>query len=171
MEATRLWTSTRASLPSSQAWRYDSWVTVGAKNSDDNNLWTIGIDYNEFLAGQELTVTDGAWFVVPTDVQAAAATGNKVLLMQLTTDGTATGVLNLQGRDGEGGTWRAHDLTFNTENAQVFGCTDATAANFNTDATYNDGTCEGEASKACLASLLTLSGASSRTLCSRAPSA
>jgi hypothetical protein len=126
---------------------YDSWVTVGAKNSDDNNLWTIGIDYNEFLAGQELTVTDGAWFVVPTDVQAAAATGNKVLLMQLTTDGTATGVLNLQGRDGEGGTWRTHDLTFNTENAQVFGCTDASAANFNSDATYNDGTCEGEASK------------------------
>ena len=62
------------------------------------------MDYNNFLAGQELTVTDGAWFVVPTDVQAAAAVGNKVLLMQLTTDGTATGVLNLQGRDGEGGT-------------------------------------------------------------------
>ena len=81
---------------------FDSWVTVGAKNSNDNNLWTIGIDYNNFLAGEELTVTDGAWFVVPTDVQAAAEVGNKVLLMQLTTDGTATGVLNLQGRDGEG---------------------------------------------------------------------
>ena len=82
---------------------------MGAKN-EDNNLWTIGVDYNNFLAGQELTVTDGAWFVVPTDVQAAAAVGNKVLLMQLTTDGTATGVLNLQGRDGEGGS--AADLTF-----------------------------------------------------------
>ena len=70
---------------------FDSWVTVGAKNSNDNNLWTIGIDYNDFLAGEELTVTDGAWFVVPTDVQAAAEVGNKVLLMQLTTDGTATG--------------------------------------------------------------------------------
>ena len=45
---------------------FDSWVTVGAKNSEDNNLWTIGVDYNNFLAGQELTVTDGAWFVVPT---------------------------------------------------------------------------------------------------------
>lgn len=126
---------------------FDSWVTVGAKNSDDNNLWTIGIDYNEFLAGQELTVLDGAWFVVPTDVQAAAAVGNKVLLMQLTTDGTATGVLNLQGRDGEGGTWRSHDLTFSTKDAHVFGCTDATAANYSADATYNDGTCEGEATQ------------------------
>jgi hypothetical protein len=124
---------------------FDSWVTVGAKNSASNNLWTIGVDYADFLSGNELTVTDGAWFVVPTDVQAAAAVGNKVLLMQLTTDGTASGILNLQGRDAEGNTWRAHDLTFNSEDAQVFGCTDANAANFSTDATYNDGSCEGEA--------------------------
>ena len=124
---------------------FDSWVTVGAQNSENNNLWTIGVDYAEFLAGNELTVTDGAWFVVPTDVQAAAAVGNKVLLMQLTTDGTATGIINLQGRDAEGNTWRAHDLTFNSDDAQVFGCTDASAANYSTEATYNDGSCEGEA--------------------------
>ena len=124
---------------------FDSWVTVGAENSDNNNLWTIGVDYNNFLAGNELTVTDGAWFVVPTDVQAAAAVGNKVLLMQLTTDGTASGIINLQGRDGEGNTWRAHDLTFTSDDAQVFGCTDANASNYNTEATYNDGSCEGQA--------------------------
>ena len=124
---------------------FDSWVTVGAENSDNNNLWTIGVDYNNFLSGNELTVTDGAWFVVPTDVQAAAAVGNKVLLMQLTTDGTASGIINLQGRDGEGNTWRAHDLTFTSDDAQVFGCTDANASNFNTEATYNDGSCEGQA--------------------------
>ncbi|MDG2363420.1 MAG: hypothetical protein P8L80_04890 [Flavobacteriales bacterium] len=128
-----------------QGLAFDSWVTVGADNSENNNLWTIGIDYTNFLAGNELTVTDGAWFVVPTDVQAAAEVGNKVLLMQLTTDGTATGVLNLQGRDGEGGTWRAHDLTFSTTDAQVFGCTNVDAANYSSDATYNDGSCEGAA--------------------------
>ncbi|MGA1374693.1 MAG: T9SS type A sorting domain-containing protein, partial [Flavobacteriales bacterium] len=104
---------------------------------------TIGVDYNNFLAGGELTITDGAWFVVPTDVQAVAEAGNRVLLMQLTTDGVATGVLNLQGWDGEGNSWRAHDLTFTSTNAQVFGCTDQAAANFNPAATYNDGTCAG----------------------------
>ena len=77
---------------------FDSWVTVGADNSENNNLWTIGIDYTNFLAGNELTVTDGAWFVVPTDVQAAAEVGNKVLLMQLTTEGKINGLINIHGR-------------------------------------------------------------------------
>ena len=97
------------------------------------------------LAGNELNVTDGAWFVVPTDVQAAAAVGNKVLLMQLTTDGTASGIINLQGKDSNGDIWRAYDLTFSSNDAEVFGCTDANAANYNGEATYNDGSCEGEA--------------------------
>ncbi len=104
---------------------YDSWVTIGATNSTNNNLWTVGVDYNNFLGGSELTVTDGAWFVVPTDVQAATEAGNRVLLMQLTTDGTATGILNLQGWDADGAAWRAYDLTFSSTDAQVFGCTDA----------------------------------------------
>jgi hypothetical protein len=120
---------------------YDSWVTIGARNSQNNNLWTVGIDYNNFLSGSELTVTDGAWFVVPTDVQAVAEAGNRVLLMQLTTDGTATGILNLQGWDAEGNAWRATDLTFSSTDAEVFGCTDAAASNFNAEATYNDGSC------------------------------
>jgi hypothetical protein len=122
---------------------FDSWVTIGASDNQNNNLWTIGVDYNEFLSGNELTVTDGAWFVVPTDVQAVAEAGNRVLLMQLTTDGTATGILNLQGWDAEGDSWRAHDLTFSSENAQIFGCTNSSAANYSTEATYNDGSCEG----------------------------
>ena len=123
---------------------YDSWVTIGATNSSNNNLWTVGVDYNNFLGGSELTVTDGAWFVVPTDVQAATEAGNRVLLMQLTTDGTATGILNLQGWDADGAAWRAYDLTFSSTDAQVFGCTEQNAANFNVDATYNDGSCFGE---------------------------
>jgi hypothetical protein len=124
---------------------FDSWVTVGADNSENNNLWTIGVDYADFLTGNELNVTDGAWFVVPTDVQAAAAVGNKVLLMQLTTDGTASGIINLQGKDANGDIWRAYDLTFSSNDAEVFGCTNANAANYNGEATYNDGSCEGEA--------------------------
>ncbi len=77
---------------------FDSWVTVGAESSENNNLFTIGVDYSDFLAGNELNITDGAWFVVPTDVQAAAEVGNKVLLMQLTTEGKVDGLINLHGR-------------------------------------------------------------------------
>ena len=37
-----------------QGLAFDSWVTVGADNSENNNLWTIGIDYTNFLAGTNL---------------------------------------------------------------------------------------------------------------------
>jgi hypothetical protein len=137
-----------AGLSLSPGLAFDSWVTVGADNSDNNNLWDIGIDFTDFLAGNELTATDGAWFVVPTDVQAAASVGNKVLLMQLTTDGTASGILNLQGRvttEGSQETWLEYDLTFSTDDAQVFGCTNANSSNYSSTATYNDGSCEGQA--------------------------
>jgi len=140
-------TLSEAGLMITPSLAFDSWVTVGAESSANNNLFDIGIDFTDFLAGNELVATDGAWFVVPTDVQAAAAVGNKVLLMQLTTDGTATGILNLQGRlttEGSQETWLEHDLTFSTDDAQVFGCTDANAANYSSSASYNDGSCEGQ---------------------------
>ena len=121
---------------------YDSWVTVGAENSSNNNLWNIGIDFAAFNEGGALEVVDGAWFVVPTDVRAVADARNLVLLMQITTDGTATGTLNMQGWTPEGETWRDYDVTFNTTDAEVFGCTNPDASNYANVATYDNGTCE-----------------------------
>lgn len=121
---------------------YDSWVTIGAENSQNNNLWNIGVDFNSFLEGGALTIDDGAWFLIPTDVRTIPDEGNKILLMQLTTDGIASGNLNFQGWDANGEVWQARDVTFTTENAQVFGCTDSTAPNFNAEATFDDGTCQ-----------------------------
>ena len=121
---------------------FDSWVTVGAENSSNNNLWNIGIDFASFNNGGALEVVDGAWFVVPTDVRAVADARNLVLLMQITTDGTATGTLNMQGWTPEGETWRDYDVTFTTTDAEVFGCTNPDASNYASAATYDNGSCE-----------------------------
>ncbi len=121
---------------------YDSWITIGAENSQNNNLWSIGVDYNSFIEGGSLTIDDGAWFLIPTDVRTIPDEGNKILLMQLTTDGVATGSLNFQGWDENGEVWQEREMTFTTENAEVFGCTDNSATNFDAAATYNDGSCQ-----------------------------
>ena len=121
---------------------FDSWVTVGAENSNNNNLWNIGIDFASFNNGGALEVVDGAWFVVPTDVRAVADARYLVLLMQITTDGTATGALNMQGWTPEGETWRDYDVTFTTTDAEVFGCTNPDASNYASVATYDNGSCE-----------------------------
>ncbi|MCB0762154.1 MAG: T9SS type A sorting domain-containing protein [Flavobacteriales bacterium] len=125
---------------------YDSWLTIGAENSSDNNLWEIGIDFNGFNSGDQLGVQDGAWFVVPTDARAMGDQGNLVLVAQLTTEGVATGTLNIQGWDADQTPWQARGLTFTTTDAHTFGCTDQSALNFNNQATFNDGTCEYPAS-------------------------
>ena len=137
---------------------FDSWVTVGAENSSNNNLWNIGIDFASFNEGGALEVVDGAWFVVPTDVRAVADARNLVLLMQITTDGVATGTLNMQGWTPDGETWRDYDVTFTTTDAEVFGCTNPDASNYASDATYDNGTCEFATDNGPMAELVQLGG-------------
>ncbi len=120
---------------------FDSWVTLGADNASSNNLWTIGIDFDGFENGSGIQADNGAWFLIPTDARTKPESGSTVLLMQLTTTGIATGTMNVQGWDAEGLPWQARTLTFSTTEAQVFGCTDPTAENYNSQATYDNGSC------------------------------
>lgn len=119
---------------------FDSWVTIGAENSVDNDLWNIGLDFDAFSAGGAITGNNGAWFLIPTDERTSSNNG-LVLLMQFTTTGEAHGTLNMQGWEADHSVWQARDLTFSTNNAQVFGCTMTDAMNYNENATFNDGSC------------------------------
>lgn len=121
---------------------FDSWLTLGAENQVANNMWIAGIEDEQFNAGNSLTVDDGAWFLIPTDERCKPDAQGKILLMQVTTTGTASGSLNFQGWDDNGEVWQARNLTFETSDAEVFGCTDMDATNYNMAATYNDGTCQ-----------------------------
>jgi hypothetical protein len=121
---------------------YDSWITIGKDHGNNNNLWDAGITYNSFADGNALLIQDGAWFLLPTDPQTKEGQNNLILIAQLTTTGIASGVINMQGWDGENKPWRLRGLTFSTSNAQVLGCTDVNAENYNANATYNDGSCQ-----------------------------
>ena len=53
---------------------WDSRVTIGAIDSTgnpfpENTLNQVGIDWTDFEAGGDLSVGNGVWFVIPTDVQ------------------------------------------------------------------------------------------------------
>ncbi len=121
---------------------YDSWLTIGAEDASENNLWDIGMDMADFNNGGSLSVQDGAWFLLPTDARTLGDQGNLILIAQLTTAGVATGSLNVQGWDGTQTPWQSRNLSFTTSNAETFGCNDSDAMNFNAEATFNDGSCE-----------------------------
>ncbi len=120
---------------------FDSYFTIGRSNSTANELWEVNVDYSAFNSSGSMNIEDGAWFVIPTSEQTKAADGNLVLLMQFTTEGEVTGRLNLQGWDGENTPFQALGLTFSTQNVSVLGCTNAQAANYNSAATVDNGSC------------------------------
>ena len=77
---------------------YDSWVTIGATDNYMNAVSGFIMDFETFDAGGELATNDGAWFVTPDKRQAAAPPSRKILILQLTTGGDVTGVINIHGR-------------------------------------------------------------------------
>ena len=124
------------------AMNYDSWITLGYSNSENNDVWDIGMSFNAFNGGGSISTDNGAWFLLPTNEKCDANSLGLVLLGQFTSTGVVSGTLNVQGWDGPNNNWQARDLHFTTENAEIFGCTDHSASNYNTAATFNDGTCE-----------------------------
>lgn len=90
--------------------KYDSWFTIGSEDNYNNYLMPFLMDEGEvaeFESGGKFSTTSSAWFVTPDRRQAFADQEGKILLMQLTTEGTVNGKLNIHGRtravlDGEG---------------------------------------------------------------------
>lgn len=120
---------------------FDSFVTIGFNNQAED-IWDVGADFSSFNDNSTLTIENGAWFLLPDSDSAFGDQTNKVMLLQLTTEGTVSGTLNVQGWDAGQETWQRRNLSFSTDQAQVFGCTDPTANNFNPEATYDNGNCD-----------------------------
>ena len=94
---------------------YDSWVTIGLEDQTGNNMLNIGIDWSDFESGNEISTDNGAWFATPADAQVLAGSDLRVLVGQFTMlglDSYVSGVLNLQGYQGDFEPFQARNQTF-----------------------------------------------------------
>ena len=140
------------SFPSNQ---YDSFVTIGldqpadAANGEGDVLtvqssaqpWQPVFEPGNGLPGSGFELNDmtgGTWFTQASYSNGIAGPDQRILIAQLTTDGTLSGNLNVQifleGDNQFGTVYLNLDLP-------VFGCTDSSACNFDPDASEDDGSC------------------------------
>lgn len=122
--------------------RYDSWITVGYSDNQNNSMWDIGVNFSEFDQGGEIKTSNGGWFLVPTDEKCTPNSQGLVLIGQFTSTGIIKGLMNLQGKTPTGEVWKATGVGFITTQSCIFGCTDRSSANFNPQATFDDGSCQ-----------------------------
>ena len=129
---------------------YDSWITIGASNSQEvtGQPNSIGIDdaISNFETGGDFLVNSsngGSWFTLYGDTQAQAGDDFKVLLAQLTTAGSFTGSFNVQVfLDGvQSESTQFEGIPFSSNSGAIFGCMDMEATNYNPDATEAGETC------------------------------
>lgn len=93
--------------------RFDSWFTIGAEDNYDNNTEAFNVDTKEFeTSGSAVKTNDGAWFCLPGSKASYARADKKVLLMQLTSEGTMSGTFSVMGRTAKGENFFQHDITF-----------------------------------------------------------
>ena len=130
---------------------YDSWLTIGIESAPmpgdgtaapqlvqaEGDTWLA-----DFEAGNNLEVNSffgGSWFTTNLVSNGVAGADKKVLVAQLTTDGTLTGQLYVQVfPEGVGANAEYLTLSFGSSSC---GCTDDAACNYNDGAQYDDGSC------------------------------
>ena len=136
---------------------YDSWVTIGLDQGAEagesipsiiespNFSWV-----SQFEAGGNLEINDavgGSWFVLDPATTSNAISGEdqRILVAQLTTDGTPSGAIWVQMYNHSDNTDVTRvELTFDGTTGTVApscGCLDATACNYDATATDDDGSC------------------------------
>ena len=149
---------------------FDSWVTIGIDSApqgsevaigtveSDGQPWLDAFDASAPTAGQDFIIDGlygGAWYVTNGSANGLPDSENqRVLFMQVTTDGSISGTMNAQifpEGDGENETFKTFIFdgvgTYGAENeteggvGNACGCTDESADNYDISAEYDDGGC------------------------------
>jgi len=144
---------------------YDSWITIGLESAPSGggevDVSSLQSETQPFLQsfvagsptdGQGFVVNDelgGAWYLLTGAPNGFAGNDQKVLVMQITTAGVPSGVLNAQVIPAEGGSdavqvqqgFEGTEVWNVLPPAAVAGCTDPLACNFDDSATEDDGSC------------------------------
>jgi hypothetical protein len=139
---------------------YDSWVTIGVAQAPDAAAGEQGVNTvtgpanwpTAFEAGNGFVLNDdigGAWFVLNVAANGVAGEDHRVLIAQLTTAGTVSGVLNAQifgAGDGDNDlrfafTFSGTAWTNGGGAGNTCGCTDSAATNYDPEADYDNGSC------------------------------
>lgn len=95
---------------------YDSWLTIGITEGDINNeLSSIGIDFNQWKINNPLTITDGAVFVM--NPENIIINGNEYCIGQFTVreNSNPNVIINVQGKTidrSEGLFWNEDNIIF-----------------------------------------------------------
>jgi len=93
---------------------YDSFVTIGLLDDEDDAMLDIGIDWSDFEDnGGAINTDNGTWFATPDEPQVQAVDG-RVIIAQLTTDGDVNGLVNLQGKNEDLTNWSVVGVEFST---------------------------------------------------------
>ena len=94
---------------------FDSFVTIGLLDDAGNAMLDIGIVWDDFAAGGNISTDNGTWFVTPADAQASEV-GGRVLVGQFTVGDSdhVFGSMNFQGATAGGVVWNADGELFDT---------------------------------------------------------
>ncbi len=130
------------------ALEYDSYVSIGLDSEagfGEDDIFLTGEDVwgPSFLAGGNLDITGGVagdgWYVPAGAANGYAGDDFKVMIAQVTTDGTIDGSFNIRVYPGGD---QSEEFTYEFDfSSEMCGCNDETAANYQSGATYNDGSC------------------------------
>ena len=138
---------------------YDSWVTIGLESAPNamigeanvstvqatDNPWLTNFDPGAGASGGNVAIDDligGAWYSLNGDANGIAGDDLQVLIGQFTTTGEISGQVYCQVFINGNGQTEFRDTFFFGLGAEIEGCTDAIACNYNTEATADNDSCE-----------------------------